>query len=154
MPGEQKSLLIFDVFRAHRTDDVLSHLEKNNILVIFVPANCTSELQPLDLAVNGPFKRRNEEKFTNWYADRVCATMLVCNNNLAVVASQLQVDLRTSVVKPLHAQWTISSFSETGCDTTEILRGWAKAGISAVLEAESSHTPDNSFSEDEWDIED
>ena len=103
LPGEQKSLLIFDVFRAHRTDDVLSHLEKNNILVIFVQANCTSELQPLDLAVNGTLKHRNEEKFTNWYADRVCATMLECNDNLDVVASQLQVDLRTSVVKPLHA---------------------------------------------------
>ena len=82
--------------------------------------------------------------------------MLECNNNLDVVASQLQVDLRTSVVKPLHAQWTINSFSETGCDTAEILRGWAKAGISAALKAEVSHTPDasNSFSEDEWDIED
>ena len=150
LPGEQKSLLIFNVFRAHRTDDVLSHLEGNNILVIFVPANCTSELQPLDLAVNGPLKRRNEEKFTNWYADCVCATMLKCNNNLDLGASVLQVDLRTSVVKPLHARWTISSFRETGCDTAEILRGWDKAGISTVLEVESSDTPENSCSEDEW----
>ena len=55
----------------------------------------------------------------NWYADRVCATML---DNLDVVASQLQVDLCTSVVKPLHAQLTISFFCETSCDTAEILR--------------------------------
>ena len=110
-------------------------------MVIFVPANFTSELQPLDLAVNGPLKRRNEEKFTNWYADRVCATMLECNNNIDIVASQLQVDLCTSIVKPLHAEWTINSFRETGCDATEILRGWAKAGIVAILEGTSSPTP-------------
>ena len=150
LPVEQKSLLIFDVFRAHRTEDVLSHLESNNILVIFVPANCTSELQPLDLSVNGPLKRRNEEKF----ADRVCVTMLEYNNNIDVVASQLQIDLRTSVVKPLHAEWTIISFREIGCDTAEILRGWAKAGISAILEEVSSLTTDGNSSSEEWDIED
>ena len=58
LPAEQKSLLIIYVFHAHRTEDVLHHLEKNNILVIFVPANCTSQLQPLDLAVNGPKRKK------------------------------------------------------------------------------------------------
>ena len=43
-------------------------------------------------------------------------------------------------MKPLHAEWTIISFRETGCDTVEILRGWAKAGISAILEGLSSPT--------------
>ena len=80
--------------------------------------------------------------------------MLECNNNIDVVASQLQIDLRTSVVKPLHAEWTIISFRETGCDRVEILRGWAKAGISAILEEVSSLTTDGNSSSEEWDIED
>ena len=80
--------------------------------------------------------------------------MLECINYLDVVASQLQVDLRISVVKTLYARWTISSFRVTGCDTAEILRGWPKAGISTVLEVESSHTSNNPCGEEECDIED
>jgi len=56
MKQSQKSLAIFDVFAAHRVETFLDKLEDNNILVVFVPARCTGDLQPLDVAVNDDFK--------------------------------------------------------------------------------------------------
>ena len=48
----QKALLILDVFAAHRTDAVLNQLKSAGVVLLFIPANCTGELQPLDLSVN------------------------------------------------------------------------------------------------------
>ena len=36
-----KALLIMDVFKAHRCEEVLQKLDESNVLVVFVPANCT-----------------------------------------------------------------------------------------------------------------
>lgn len=56
LPEIQKCLLIWDVFCAHRTENVLQKLAEEGIECVFVPANCTSELQPMDLSVNKPLK--------------------------------------------------------------------------------------------------
>lgn len=49
----------FDNFKAQCTDRVLQLLEDNNIDTVFVPANCTGELQPMDLSMNKTFYRQN-----------------------------------------------------------------------------------------------
>ena len=64
LPKESKALLLWDVFRAHRTEPVLEKLKTENIEVVFIPANCTSELQPLYLSVNKPLKDHLKTKFT------------------------------------------------------------------------------------------
>ena len=46
---------------------VLEKLRIENVEVVFIPANCTSELQPLDLSVNKPMKDHLKTKFTQWY---------------------------------------------------------------------------------------
>ena len=43
-------------FRAHCTSDVINLLDHHGIDVIYLPANCTGELQPLDLSVNKSVK--------------------------------------------------------------------------------------------------
>lgn len=56
LPPEQKALLIWDVFRALTTPAVLQKLADENILTVFVPANCTSDFKPMDVSVNKPLK--------------------------------------------------------------------------------------------------
>ena len=57
LPGDAVGLCIFDVFAAHRCEEFLKELEANHMKYIFVPAGCTGQLQPLDVAVNDPFKK-------------------------------------------------------------------------------------------------
>ena len=63
----QKTLLIFDVFRGQTTDKVLKIMEDNNILATKVPPNMTNLYQPLDLAVSKAAKDFTRKKFSGWY---------------------------------------------------------------------------------------
>lgn len=46
--SEQYALLIWDVFRGQKIDEVLSLLEENKIMIEYVPNNMTDEFQVLD----------------------------------------------------------------------------------------------------------
>ena len=52
MPG----YFLNDEFSGHKTEEIIKLLMDNNINPIFILAGCTSYLQPLDLAINAPFK--------------------------------------------------------------------------------------------------
>ena len=49
---------------------MLKLLDKNNIRIAIVPANCTDRLQPLDVSVNKSVKDYMRRQFQNWY--QVC----------------------------------------------------------------------------------
>jgi len=50
---------------------VVKLLDHHSIDVVYVPANCTRELQPLDLSVNKPVKDFIKQKFQEWYASKI-----------------------------------------------------------------------------------
>ena len=61
-------------------------------------------------------------------------------------AEDIEVDLRLSVIKPVHAQWLVNIytfFTSSGRDT--ILRGWKKAGISGLLDGTTVLLPEDPF---------
>lgn len=52
----QRSVVLLDNFRAHEHASLIEEINKNNGIVLFLPKNATSLLQPLDLRVNAIFK--------------------------------------------------------------------------------------------------
>ena len=56
LPANQHALCIFDNFKAQLTAEVLHLLKSNQVETVFIPANCTDQLQPLDFSVNKPAK--------------------------------------------------------------------------------------------------
>lgn len=83
----------------------------------------------MDLSVNGEQKLKNAMKneFTDWYADMVA-------RNLQEENSMKKVDLRISMLKPLHAKWLCKAFHELKSKKDHILIGWKKSGISDNIE--------------------
>ena len=71
LPATQKAILLFDVFAAHQLESLLSKLDENNILVVYIPPNCTNMLQPLDNSVNKLLKAEIKRHFVNWYSNEV-----------------------------------------------------------------------------------
>ena len=72
LPKDHPGLVIFDVFTGQCTTSVNTILQENNILYVHVPANCTDQLQPLDLSINKPAKEFLRHEFQNWYAQQIC----------------------------------------------------------------------------------
>ena len=54
--GFDNSILTFDAFSAHKTDDVQSKLDENKSNILMIPPGCTSKCQRMDVCINKPFK--------------------------------------------------------------------------------------------------
>ena len=63
---------VYDKFKGQCTPAVLELLEENNIDV-FIPANCTDHLEPLDISVDKAAKSFMCDQFQGWYANRLAA---------------------------------------------------------------------------------
>ena len=64
---DQPSAIILDEYDAHHTDEVKAAAHRHNVEIIPVPPGMTHILQPLDVGVFGPLKRRAREK---WVEDK------------------------------------------------------------------------------------
>ena len=71
---------MFDKFKVQctSTSAVFQVLRENIILVLFVPANCTNDLQPSDISINQSVKYFLSEQFQAWYADQGCSHLQSC----------------------------------------------------------------------------
>ena len=109
LPADQKALLTWDVFRGQTTDHVAQILDSLNIKqskVVKVPANMTHFFQPLDLTVNGSAKNFMRKKFVTWYAKEIKKQM-----DAGVPAESIDVNLKLTSVKALHANWLIELYN-------------------------------------------
>ena len=130
LPVDQKALVVMDVFTGQTTAEVIALLKENDICVVNVPANMTKYYQPLDLTVNGYAKRFMKIKFTEWYSKQIGKQMQEGKK-----LEDVEVPLRLSMLKPLHAQWLVELYNEMTSEKGKeiILSGWRAAGISDAI---------------------
>lgn len=65
-PRDERSLLVWDSFRAHLTESVKADLQRRKIDVAVIPGGLTPVLQPLDKCLYKPFKDNMRRKYLNW----------------------------------------------------------------------------------------
>lgn len=149
-----KPLLVFDVFRAHRTEEFLSKLNALGYLYVFVPGACTDEFQPLDATVNNVYKKTMQELFSAWYANRVAKGIEDGDDVDAVARS---IDLRTSAIKPEHGKWLMQVHDIVRQDRELIIKGFRQTGIfKAALDARIAPVPaleDSDAEDGHWEEE-
>jgi len=63
---KKPSLLVCDQFKAHVTESTKSLATKLKTLLAAIPGGLTSQLQPLDVSVNKPFKGFMHEEWAKW----------------------------------------------------------------------------------------
>ena len=109
LDAEYLAMLLMDVFKGQMTNPAKEILKRNNIILQKVPANRTYLFQSLDVqgGLNGYAKRFMKKKFTCWYAHQVQRAM---DGNRFKSMDKIDIDLKLSVLKPLHATWLIEPF--------------------------------------------
>ena len=126
----QHALIIMDVFTGQMTGPVLEKLRDNKILLVRVPANMTNIFQPLDLTVNGSFKAPMKKKLTKWYSKQIANEL-----EKGTPLDDIEVKLKLSVLKPLHAGWLIDAYNHLTSEAGRkiIANGWQSAGITSAI---------------------
>jgi len=121
----QTAIAIFDVHTSHRYNTELhSILRQNFVEFIYVPACCTSELQPLD-ADGGPnyqLKSLLKNEFSMWYTTELLKQIQIestanapstsTTSNLVTDSPSSKFTLNASKLKSLHALWFHKCFEE------------------------------------------
>jgi hypothetical protein len=79
-------------------------------------------LQPLDLKVNKIYKDLLKSMFRNWYADEM-------GKNLHKDKKFEEIDMRLSLVKPLHTSWLVKTHKQLKEKTDLIKSAFVTAGI-------------------------
>ena len=120
----QKAIALFDVYKAHQSENLLSHLKKHDIVPLFVPAACTDKLQPLDLSLNREYKEELKAHFHDWYSSEVMQLLKQHEDDTSDdTTNSVVVDTKTSVIKPIHANWIIATHQR--CLHEQIWSRWA-----------------------------
>ena len=65
-PTGERSLLVWDSFRAHLTESVKEALQRRSIDVAVISGGLTPVLQPLDKCLKKPFKENMRRKCLSW----------------------------------------------------------------------------------------
>ena len=80
--------------------------------------------------------------FTTWYSTEVQKQMESGNST-----DEIEVDLRLSGLKPLHATWLVSLYNHlTGSvGKQHIAKGWSKAGIPELVQGKTTLSPVDPF---------
>ena len=103
---EQFVLLIWDVSRGQKTDEVTSLLTENNIYE-YVPNNMTADFQVLDITVNKWVKCIMMGKFNDWLAETL-RRELDCGKSL----DDITIKFKLTTMKPLHAGWSVDVYNQ------------------------------------------
>ena len=65
---KKKSLLVYDMFKTHLMESIKKKLQDHNTDVAIIPGGLASQLQPLDVSLNKPFKEKARVMWSEWIA--------------------------------------------------------------------------------------
>lgn len=123
-----RSMLVLDAFKGHLRDDVKDELKKRSCDLVVIPGGMTSQLQPLDVSVNKPFKNLVRHEYENW----------LLSGNLPLTTTGKIKKAPVSTV----AHWVSNAWKKI--DAPLIIKSFKKCSISNALDG----TEDDAFWED------
>ncbi len=119
---------MWDVYSSHRDSALLAKLKQKypNLLIVFVPSSCTSELQPLDVEFNGPWKC-----CITWIAADWLSVSIGEQLNRGVDPAKVTLNTNKSDLVAPFCQWLAAATAEmkTPAKRQQLLRSWQKTGV-------------------------
>ena len=116
--------MLICVFKGQWTETVQNVLKESKGKMVSVPNNWTNYFQPLDLTVNKSSIDFLRKEAQSWYSQEIFKQMEAGKRS-----DQIKVDVRVSVVKPLHAKWIVNYYDYARTKPQLIINGWKESGI-------------------------
>ena len=129
LPFDSHIVLVLDVWAVHKSEEFRRFLRTHHprIHLVFVPPNCTSQLQVADVILQRPFKHGLRCAFNAWAA--------------SIIKEQVEKEelvgltpyLKMSLIKPLILEWCIESWNKmqgNGFGREYIKFGWHTCCVS------------------------
>ena len=133
--NHEQSLLVWDSFRAHLTDEVKAALKQRKIDVAVIPGGLTPVLQPLDKCLNKPFKDNIRKKYLAW---------MISGPFEYTPSGKKKAPTRNLVLR-----WVNEAWREIQAEM--VVKSFKTCGISNALDGTED---DELYTEDEQEIED
>ena len=129
---DQMTLIIWDVFRGHKTDSVLKVFQENNLTTEYLPNNY---YQPLDCTTN---KWAKDFTICTWYAKQIREQLA-----RGVPLEQIDIKFQLTTMKPLHVQWVIDLYNEMTTQNGKdvVIADWEQSGIFDAIKLGSANLP-------------
>ena len=131
LPGDQKSLLIYDVFTGQTIKNIKEYIQENDCVIVYVPNNMTHYFQPLDLTVNAVAKHFLKDKFELWYANEVKKQL-----HEGTKVYEIDIPLKLSILKPIHGRWLLALYDHLRNNKEIIINDFESAGITEAVTQE------------------
>jgi hypothetical protein len=127
-----RSLILMDNFSVHCQEEFIAALTEANCDVIFIPKNCTSRLQPLDVSVNEPFKAKlwNLRQQFGFMEDKI--NVHIEENVYGAFQEILLADYCKAKLNRRYSAYAIAN-AFSGINENTIINGFIKSGILGVL---------------------
>jgi hypothetical protein len=122
----QWAILIWDNFSAHHNDLVSAELEKFHIKSFFLPPNCTSVGQPLDVNFNGPEKMSLKQHFTRWYSKEHARRKVAGSCTKTILPTSMIRKRRLIAIMVRRVHELMENM------TSMMIKAWKKAGLDVV----------------------
>ena len=66
---KKNACLVYDCFKTHLMESIKKKVKDRNTDIALIPAGLTSQLQPLNVSINKPFKEKARVPWSNWMTD-------------------------------------------------------------------------------------
>jgi hypothetical protein len=94
------------------------------IIILFVPANCTSKLQPADVVHQRTLKYHFKQGFNLWLAGEISKQIAG-----GVADGDVKCDFRIGVLREGLCGWLLDAWRQLADMKEMTVRGWAKCGL-------------------------
>ena len=126
---EQVSFVIMDTFKGQDNDRMRKFCAKNSCEIAIVPHNLTNEFQPLDISAKKAAKSFVFDKYNSWLANEVSKQLRAGKEVVNV-----EVSLKLSVIKSLHAKWIVDLYKTLKDDKEMTINDFKSEEITEAIE--------------------
>lgn len=106
-PGQQMSIWKIDCWSVHKSEEFLSWMKTAhpNIIVLFIPGNCTSIFQPLDVGVQRVLKQSIKRTA---HSDVVMEVM----SQLSEKREEVHLDMTIGTLRDRSLKWLVNTYHD------------------------------------------